>query len=108
MFLYNLPEIGERIQVSFSNNGSLINGTLYWGVYIPYPKIKVEDLFDTKILKKIVKPIFPYHVYTIKSGPLAGACISDWSLHPTRGLTTGYDHTISVTYYEDSILAFCG
>jgi hypothetical protein len=76
LYTYKIDAIGELIGFAFQTADVNSND---WTFSIQRPKIKIEDLFENNELKSLNLSNTERNVYEIISGPLKGACASQWS-----------------------------
>jgi hypothetical protein len=102
-FVYNIPEIGEFIEIEFYTTP---NSNYDWSVGIYYPKIKPNQLFKTDQISPITDSPYKWNVFKVISGPLEGACVKDFSLTADGSFLETGDHAIVIFSIPNDLSTF--
>jgi hypothetical protein len=95
-YIYNVPELGKYIDVSFYFDPI---DNVSWSLGIYYPKVKPVQLFKPEQIGPVIIGSNKVEAFKVIAGPLKGACISDYSHEinfPLEGFTTPGDHAIVI------------
>ncbi len=107
-YIYNIPELGEVIAVSFFPSSEQSTS---WSVGIFYPKIKPEQLFEIYQIGDPHTNTLGIRRFEVISGSLKGACVSDYNdasnYQPSRGFSRANDHAILIYSKSKNSVSYC-
>jgi hypothetical protein len=93
-FVYNIPDVGSRIEVDFYVEK--LDFEIDWSLVVNNPNIKPFELFNKEQIEKTCDKSDPTVVFSVISGPLKGALIYDFSLDKSKGFLIPNDRSIVV------------